>query len=308
MRIDKTHRPWMLWTLAVLAASLVMYILFAVRAPGGPRGGSALGLTFGIAGYALMLYAGLLGARKKVPVWRLGRAQTWMRGHIWLGLLSLPLILFHGGFAFRGPLTAVLMWLFFIVIASGVAGALVQHYVPRMMTSRVPMETIYEEIPNVRAQLREEADQLVATVCGPIGQVPAGQPIEDQALAEQLFPGEPSAAAVSLLVEIEQEDRARFREIYLTKVRPFLSDPDAKQMELADPRRAADVFESLRRLLVTSVHPVLNDLENICDEEHQLSSQIRIYRWLHAWLLVHVPLSIALLALGAVHAVMALRY
>ncbi|MGD0301394.1 MAG: hypothetical protein ABSE86_30315 [Bryobacteraceae bacterium] len=308
MRIDKTHRPWMLWTLAVLAASLVMYILFAVRAPGGPRGGSALGLTFGIAGYALMLYAGLLGARKKVPVWRLGRAQTWMRGHIWLGLLSLPLILFHGGFAFRGPLTAVLMWLFFIVIASGVAGALVQHYVPRMMTSRVPMETIYEEIPNVRAQLREEADQLVATVCGPIGQVPAAQLLEGQALAEQLFPGEPSAAAVSLLVEIEQEDRARFREIYLTKVRPFLSDPDAKQMELADPRRAADVFESLRRLLVTSVHPVLNDLENICDEEHQLSSQIRIYRWLHAWLLVHVPLSIALLALGAVHAVMALRY
>jgi hypothetical protein len=231
-----------------------------------------------------------------------------MRGHIWLGLLSLPLILFHGGFAFRGPLTAVLMWLFFIVIASGVAGALVQHYVPRMMTSRVPMETIYEEIPNVRAQLREEADQLVATVCGPIGQVPAAQLLEGQALAEQLFPGEPSAAAVSLLVEIEQEDRARFREIYLTKVRPFLSDPDAKQMELADPRRAADVFESLRRLLVTSVHPVLNDLENICDEEHQLSSQIRIYRWLHAWLLVHVPLSIALLALGAVHAVMALRY
>ncbi|HEV8041741.1 MAG TPA: hypothetical protein VGP62_22885 [Bryobacteraceae bacterium] len=291
MRIDKTHRPWMLATLALLALSLVIYVLFAVRAPSGPRGGSALGLTFGIAGYALMLYAGLLGARKKVPVWRLGRAQTWMRGHIWLGLLSLPLILFHGGFAFRGPLTAVLMWLFFIVIGSGVIGALVQHYVPRMLTSRVPMETIYEEIPHVRAQLREEADQLVSTVCGPV---------DTQTPAE--------GAAVSLLVEIEQEDRARFREIYLGKVRPFLSDPDAKQLELADPRRAAEVFESLRRLLVASVHPVLKDLENICEEEHQLSGQIRIYRWLHAWLLVHVPLSIALLVLGAVHAVMALRY
>ena len=56
------------------------------------------------------------------------------------------------------------------------------------------------------------------------------------------------------------------------------------------------------------MHPVLKDLENICEEEHQLSGQIRIYRWLHAWLLVHVPLSIALLVLGAVHAVMALRY
>jgi hypothetical protein len=160
-----------------------------------------------------------------------------------------------------------------------------------MMTSRVPMETIYEEIPHVRAQLREEADQLVSSVCGPVDtQTPA------------------QGAAVGLLVEIEQEDRARFREVYLGKVRPFLSDPDAKQLELADPRRTAEVFESLRRLLVAPVHPVLKDLENICEEEHQLSGQIRIYRWLHAWLLVHVPLSIALLVLGAVHAVMALRY
>ena len=142
-----------------------------------------------------MLYAGLLGARKKVPVWRIGRAQTWMRGHIWLGSLSLPLILFHGGFAFRGPLTAVMMWMFFIVIASGMLGALIQHYIPRMMTSRVPMETIYEEIPHVRAQLCEEADQLVA-----------------RSVAHR--------SDVSTLMDIEQEDRARFREVYLAKVRP----------------------------------------------------------------------------------------
>lgn len=272
----------MIATLIAFAICLALYILYAVRAPGGPRGGSALGLTFGVAGYALMLYAGLLGARKQVPVWRIGRAQTWMRGHIWLGLLSLPLILFHGGFAWRGPLTAVLMWLFFIVIASGIIGALIQHFVPGLMTSRVPMETIYEEIPHVRRQLREEADQLVATVYG--------------------------SDDVSTLVDIEQEDRTRFREIYLGQVRPFLADPEAHDVELADPRRTAEVFESLRRLLAAPVHPVLNDLENICEEEHQLSSQIRIYRWLHGWLLVHVPLSIALLVLGGVHAVMALRY
>jgi hypothetical protein len=297
MKIDKTHRPWIFTALALLVASLAIYIIYAVGSPAGPRGGSAIGLTFGISGYALMIYAGLLGARKKVPVWRIGRAQTWMRGHIWLGLLSLPLILFHGGFAFRGPLTAVLMWLFFIVIGSGILGALVQHYLPRIMTSRVPMETIFEEIPHVRAQLREEADQLVATVCGPIGEAKD----DGQVITEH-------ASGVATLVDIEQEDRARFREIYLGKVRPFLSNPEAKNLELCDPRRSAEVFEALRRLLVAPVHPVLKDLENICEEEHQLSRQARIYHWLHAWLLVHVPLSIALLVLGAVHAVMALRY
>jgi hypothetical protein len=33
-----------------------------------------------------------------------------------------------------------------------------------------------------------------------------------------------------------------------------------------------------------------------------------LHRWLHGWLLVHIPLSLALILLGAVHAVMALRY
>ena len=113
----------MIVTLVALAACAVVYYIYATGSPGGPRGGSAVGLTFGIAGYGLMLYAGLLGARKKVPVWRIGRAQTWMRGHLWLGLLSFPLILFHGGFAWRGPLTGVLMLLLTLVILSGILGA-----------------------------------------------------------------------------------------------------------------------------------------------------------------------------------------
>ena len=293
MRIDQTHRPWVITTAALAIIGTAAYILYAVDAPGGPRGGSKIGLTFGIVGYAMMLYAGLLGARKQVPTWRIGRAQTWMRGHLWLGLLSLLLILFHGGFAFRGPLTLVMMLLFFIVIGSGILGAAIQHYVPGYMTARVPLETIYEEIPHVRAQLREEADQLAAAICGPLDATATERTADE---------------AHTVLVEIEHDDRERFREVYLHKVRPYLTNPEASGAELADPLRSGETFEALRRLLAPPVHGVLDDLENICVEEQQLSHQIRIYRWLHAWLLVHVPLSIALLVLGAVHAVMALRY
>ncbi len=296
MRIDRTHRSWAFATVALAVVSTITYVVYAVETPGGPRGGSTIGLTLGIIGYGMMLYAGLLGARKRVPTWRLGRAQTWMRGHLWLGLLSLLLILYHAGFAFRGPLTLVMMLLFFIVIGSGIFGAAIQHYIPSFMTSRVPLETIYEEIPHVRAQLRDEADQLAASICGPLnGAVPAAG-------------AEPAAQPQTVLVEIEHDDRTRFREVYLSKVRPYLEDPETRTAELARPLRSAETFQALRRLLAPPVHSVLDDLENICDEEQQLSRQIRIYRWLHAWLLVHVPLSIALLVLGAVHAVIALRY
>ena len=126
-------------------------------------GGTALGLAFGVLGFAFMIFAALLGARKKVPVWRVGRAQTWMRGHLWLGLLSLPLILLHSGFRYGHGLTAVLMTLLIIVVASGVFGAALQHYMPRVMTREITMETIYEEIGHVRAQLLEEAEELIAS-------------------------------------------------------------------------------------------------------------------------------------------------
>lgn len=259
MRIDRTHRPWVTGTIAVALASLLVYLLV----PGEPRGGTALGLTFGIAGYAMMLFAGLLGARKKVPVWRIGRASTWMRGHLWLGLLSLPMILFHGGFAFRGPLTGLLMVLAVVVVVSGVVGAAIQHYVPGLLTAQVPLETIYEEIPHVRQQLCQEADELVE-------------------------------AAVQ--VEEEHEEKVRFRELYTTRVRPFLEAP------------AAGLIDPLRPLAPAAFRGVLDDLESICEEQRQLTRQRRLYHFLHVWLLVHVPLSIALLVLGGVHAVMALRY
>lgn len=257
------HRRWGFVTLAIFLIALAIYCGVALRSPSAAHGGSATGLAFGIAGYALMLYAGLLGARKKVPVWRLGRAQTWMRGHLWLGLLSFPLILFHGGFHYRGPLTALLMLLFVIVIVSGIFGAAIQHYVPRVMTAQVPMETIYEEIPHVREQLRQEADHL---------------------------------ADSAALIETEHENKVRFREAYLKTIRPRLEQP------------AMGMFQPLRLALPAELHGVLDDLEDICEEQRQLNRQARLYQWLHAWLLVHVPLSIALLVLGGVHAVMALRY
>src|ERR1700733_11949453 len=140
MRIDRTHRPWVIATIALAIISTVAYVLYAVETPGGARGGSAIGLTFGSIGYAMMLFAALLGARKRVPTWRIGRAQAWMRGHLWLGLLSLPMILFHGGFHFGGTLTRVLMWLLIITVVSGVFGAALQHYVPRVMTTDVKLE------------------------------------------------------------------------------------------------------------------------------------------------------------------------
>src|SRR5207253_9215021 len=149
-----------------LAIAIAIYVPYAFQSPqGGASGGSTLGLVYGSLGFAFMLFAGLLGLRKKFPVWRVGRAQTWMRAHLWLGLVSFPLILLHGGFHFGGSLTRMLMWLFVFVWVSGILGAALQHFMPRFQTAQLPMETIYEQIDRVRSQLAEEAGQQVEETC-----------------------------------------------------------------------------------------------------------------------------------------------
>ncbi len=310
MRIDKTHRKWAIATLAICVAAVVLYVPYALR-PETPSGGSWPGLVYGIAGFGMMVYAGVLGARKKVRVWRLGRAQTWMRGHLWLGLLSLPLIMLHAGLTFGVGLTAVLMWLFVVVVVSGVAGAWLQHTMPSRLLREVPMETIYDQIAHVRAQLLDEADTVVAEACGKLeleAVAPAARDAYDRtaggAVAETATA---AAAALATTSRIDAEESAPLREFYMQEMRAFVKQATAAH-PLADARTAAARFEKVRALVPADFQAAIADLENICEEERQLIRQSRLHRVLHGWLLVHVPLSIALLVLAVVHIVMALRY
>ena len=326
MRLDSTQRSWFLISGGILAVSLVIYVPYALTAPKGPTGGSFLGLAFGIVGFAFMIFAAALGARKRVPTWRLGRAQAWMRGHLWLGFLALPLILFHGGFHFGGTLTRVLMWLLIITVVSGVFGAALQNYLPRMMTKDVPLETIYDEIGHVRRLLREEADRAMESLCGPMGfryQSEEGQRAGGftamRALTASTVALRTSAAvsagasvatavaAAPEIVLLNDEQAAPLKRFYLGELRPYLERPK-RAMRLNDAGRATSSFAAVKTLVPASGHGAVSDLEDICDEARQLSAQERMHRWLHGWLLVHIPLSLALILLGAVHAVMALRY
>ena len=281
-------------TLVSLGAATAVYVIYATHSASGPSGGSSIGLAFGIIGSACMVFAGLLSARKKVPVWRLGRAQTWMRGHLWLGLLSLPLICFHAGFRFGGLLTTVLMILLIVVVASGIFGAALQHYMPTIVTERVTMETIFEQIGDIRAQLIAEADEMVDAMCGP--------PSLELAAVAKIMP------VGGAMVPDASGGTLPLRKFYSGELRPFLRNENKVSAPLADETKAAAMFDGLRTLLPGNLHETIDNLEQICEEERQLRRQITFHHWLHGWLMLHVPLSLALLLLGCAHAIMALHY
>ena len=240
MRIDKTQRGWALGSLGIFAAALLVYLFEAWSSPSGPRGGGAIGLIFGVVGFGFMIFAAALGARKRVPTWRLGRAKSWMRGHLWLGLLSLPLILFHGGFHFGGALTRVLMWLLIVTVASGVYGAVLQNSIPKKMTADIPLETIYDEISHVRGLLRDEADLAIESLCGNVGIAKtydagvqrAGGFTALRPIAASAAPLRTSAAvsagasaAVAPAAEIvllSEAESVPLRKFYVEEMRPFL--------------------------------------------------------------------------------------
>ena len=306
MRIDETHRKWFIGTLAGLIVAAAIYVPYSRSAAAGANGGTLVGLIYGIVGYAFMIFAGLLGARKKVPIWRVGRAQAWMRGHLWLGLLSFPLIFFHSGFRFGTGLTSGLMWLFVVVFVSGIVGAVLQHFMPRIETQRVPLETIYEQIGRVRSQLVTEAQLLVEQACAALaGSV--SQATEEQRAASASA-GTLGGVTVATALDVDEGAGVELKEFFRHEMEPYVAEGGSRGMVLGDRRRSQALFQQLRLLLPPNLHSSVEDLENICEEKRELDQQAQYHRILHGWLLVHIPASYALLLLAAVHAVMALRY
>jgi hypothetical protein len=324
MIIKGRHRAWMYATSGLALGLGAIYFAATAALPGGVRGGSAPGLAFGIAGTALIVFECLLGLRKKFPASPFGRVSTWLRAHIWLGLLSFLLILFHSGWRWGSGLAGLLMWIFLAINLSGVLGLILQHYLPERMTDQIPRETIYEQIPLVIRNLRRDADERVEFVTAdlhlagdedpdeafPAGGVKVHFDAAQRKSAQEKIDAEAARRKAKPQVEIEEQYRLALRLQYVEEIRPFLQPRPASSIRT--PFRNADhvaaYFKHLRTLMPGTIHDLLSDLEDIVEERRELADQERMHLWLHGWLFLHVPLSMAFLLLIAVHAVMALRY
>src|SRR5437867_3259605 len=127
------HRWWVIFILVILAAASCWFFVEGSSSSEWPGGSSLPGFTFGVVGGLVIVFEFLLWWRKKVRVWRIGRVQVWMRAHIWLGLLCVPLLVYHSGFRLGGTLSTYLMVLLVVVVASGVWGLWMQQLLPQRM-------------------------------------------------------------------------------------------------------------------------------------------------------------------------------
>ena len=115
-----------------LGAADVAYRLTAAKSIHGPSGGSLVGLIYGGVGTVLIAVTMLLMVKKAWRTLRIGSAYQWLQWHVWIGLITYPIIGYHAGWHWGGPLEASVL----DIVEQSATGRILE-YVPSTKATRI---------------------------------------------------------------------------------------------------------------------------------------------------------------------------
>ena len=315
MVLNRTHLPWLVFFLVGTVGIAALYaarfhpdwLPFTLalpqflKDPGVPRntvGGTRLGLLYGTLAFLIFIFAALLGARKKKPLWRLGRVETWLKAHIWLTLLTIPLVGFHCGWHWGSPHTTWALVLYIIVMASGIFGLVMQQFMPVLMKERLPREVVFEQIPNIRKRILESLVDLKRD-CTP--------PDPTAATKEKAPVGRASLLGLAEVPAEDLQSAKLIREFIEEDAESYLRARNGRGHHLGEQRESDSAFRVLRLGVTPRWGERVDELQTWCDERRRMDIQARLQYWLHGWLLIHVPFSLLLIVVTLWHAIVAVR-
>jgi dihydropyrimidine dehydrogenase (NAD+) subunit PreT len=240
-----------------------------------PHGGTKFGIAYGVGGSALILLLAFFGIRKRWYRSTFGTLEQWLQSHIYLGVLSLIVLLFHTGGRFNDLVAVTTLVLVAIVVASGIVGAVLYVTVPRLLTEVESNLTVEE--------LSEQLNQLAKAMA----RVASGKSAPFQRIyAELIRESQPGWLAGWRLLFARGRRGGRMQ----------ATGDWSNLLGLV----AKDEQDELRQMLVISRQRKELLL--------RLLYQQRYKNVLEAWLYVHVPFTIALLLFAAVHVVAVFYY
>lgn len=260
------------WMRALLIGVVLCAVTLLVNAALSDIDASNLwGMTYGSIATALMLGAAAIGVRRRTMRLGWGRARTWRQFHVYGGSLFLLLVLMHSSFRYpAGAFSQVLLVLSFWVAVSGWLGLLVQTWTPRVLAAGLDTEAVWERIPELVRSAAERCDALSRESTGTV------RDFHVRVL-------QPRMTAPRFRFRYFLDLGSAFRELgrefdYLTTITP-------------DEERAR--VEELRRLFRTKLE---------LDAQYSLQLALRLWLWLH------VPPSVALVILVAIHVFVVFYY
>lgn len=213
----------------------------------------------------------------------IGRLAAWLHAHVFYGIAAALVVWFHGGLRTGSTMGLLLNALSYFVIASGVIGALLWTFGPTWLT-RAERELSIEKAFALREHLlRKVAECKQAPV--------TAAKKADEAAIEAKAAAEAAAAAAADPAKTGKELEAA------RKAAKKAGDDAAKAAQKATAAAAAIASETER--LQPEVRTLEGQLELVAREAARLG---RYRTLLRGWRLLHVPCSIVLLSLVAVHA------
>ena len=143
------------WAAAAIAAITALYLVVVNRLQAAPTASSLFGHSIGVVGFLLMLATETLySLRKRSRQARWGRTASWLRFHIFTGLVGPYMVLLHTAWKFN-QLAGIVMLLTVIVVASGFIGRYIYTAVPRTADGTVlAREQLEAEIAAAGAELQ----------------------------------------------------------------------------------------------------------------------------------------------------------
>jgi hypothetical protein len=164
-----------------------------------------------------------------------------------------------------------------------------QNTLPNLMREKLPDEFIFEQIPHITTQLIATAEKMQTSLAS------AAQPV----------PAAGATGAHPIAIAEVDESAGLLSGFIQNEILPFLTTRKPIRHQLYEESTGDTLIRLLKVQVSEAYRPQVQILEEMVSQRRQMALQIRLQRWLHGWLLLHVPLSLILLVFTAWHAIVA---
>lgn len=266
----KSNARELWWALGAIIAITFIYLLVVRQLQAIPAASGLFGHGIGVLGFILMLATETLySLRKRSRRARWGRPASWLRFHIFTGLVGPYMVLLHSSWKFNG-LAGLVMLMTVVVVVSGFIGRYIYTAVPRNA------DGLMLEASDLQTQIAAAEADLQAAL--------AGQPAVAQTLAGPMAAVVLAGASPAMLV---------------------LGRPLWGWRQRRQRRRALRGLDPAARAQAKQLEQMIERRQAL---QRQAASLVSARRLLGVWHTVHIPLGMALFAAAFVHIAAAIYF
>ena len=300
------HRQfrWAKFALLLCAACIAAYVWHTPL--DGANGGSWLGYTLGGIAAALVVFLAWLGVRKRRYRSGLGTLKGWTSAHVYLGLALVVIATLHSGFQFGLNVHTLAYVLMCLVVVSGIYGLIAYDRLPleiARLREGSTRDAWIEELLDLNDQALKLAEPLGADahskVVGSVEKMQIGGSLRRQLYGPKVLrSSEDSRDALQKRIEALLKKPIAANRVDVSVM------PQSTVMfmagQLADSERSETELQRLQQLLE------LIGRRNALAQ--RINRDIALHARLQVWLLLHVPLTFALIATLIAHIVSVFFY